>query len=343
MTTQSILAHRQPAALASLEFLRAYVTTMRPYLLFVSGITGLAGMSLVPGVPRAAAAIVGIAFFLSYGFGQALTDCFQLDTDAISAPYRPLIQARIRRAHVLIVSCAGLVGVGVVLVTANPWNLPLVVAMIAGLATYTWFKRRWWAGPAYNAWIVAALCVTGILSGIGLAGSGATGIGGGAGGTTGMIDLGSASVIGTVAAVFFGYANFVLAGYFKDVEADRATGYLTLPVVVGRTIASVVSDGLALATIAGSAVAVSAAAGQTVVGWLFLTSGAGALLLGQARLHRVRTDRDAHRGIAPIVHAYVLLLSGITTCYRPDWAPVLIACAGLYLILMRIRPESSQI
>ena len=34
-------------------------------------------------------------------------------------------------------------------------------------------------------------------------------------------------------AVFFGYANFVLAGYFKDVDADRATGYHTLPVVFG--------------------------------------------------------------------------------------------------------------
>jgi 4-hydroxybenzoate polyprenyltransferase len=333
MTTSSVLSDRRPAALASLEFLRAYVTTMRPYLLFVSGITGIVGMSLVPGVQDAAAAVVAIAFFLSYGFGQALTDCFQLDTDAISAPYRPLVQARVRRTHVLIVSGVGLITVGTVLVTANPWNLPLVLTMIAGLVTYTWFKRRWWAGPAYNAWIVAALCGTGVLAGIGLPGSGATE----------GIAFSSAPVVGTVAAVFFGYANFVLAGYFKDVEADRATGYLTLPVVAGRTIASIVSDGLALATIAGSAVAISAAASQTVVGWLFLTTGAGALLLGQARLHRVRTDRDAHRAIAPIVHAYVLLLSGVAACYRPDWTPELIAFAGLYLITMRFRPERYQI
>ena len=37
-----------------------------------------------------------------------------------------------------------------------------------------------------------------------------------------------------MAATFFGYANFVLAGYFKDIEADRATGYRTFPVVFGR-------------------------------------------------------------------------------------------------------------
>jgi 4-hydroxybenzoate polyprenyltransferase len=338
-----MLADRPPAALASLEFLRGYVTTMRPYLLFVSGVTGLVGMSLVSGVPGEAAAIVGVAFFVSYGFGQALTDCFQLDTDAISAPYRPLVQSRIRRTHVMLVSAGGLVAVGAVLVAANPWNLPLVLAMIAGLATYTWFKRRWWAGPAYNAWIVAVLCVTGILAGVGLAGSGPTGVSGGPGGTTGEIAFGSAPVVGTIAAVFFGYANFVLAGYFKDVEADRATGYRTLPVVAGRTVASVVSDGLALATVAGSAVAVAAADGHTILAWMFLAPGAGALFLGQFRLHRVRTDRGAHRAIAPIVHAYVLLLSGITASYRPDWAPMLIAFIGLYLITMRYRPENYQI
>jgi geranylgeranylglycerol-phosphate geranylgeranyltransferase len=343
VTTSVVSSDRRPAALASLEFLRAYVTTMRPYLLFVSGITGIVGMSLVPGVQDAAAAVVGIAFFLSYGFGQALTDCFQLDTDAISAPYRPLVQARVRRTHVLIVSGFGLIAVGTVLVTANPWNLPLVLTMIAGLATYTWFKRRWWAGPAYNACIVAALCGTGVLAGIGLPGSGAAGFGGNAGGATGSVAFSSAPVVGTVAAVFFGYANFVLAGYFKDVEADRATGYLTLPVVAGRTIASIVSDGLALATIGASAVAVAAADSQTILGWIFLAAGAGELLLGQTRLHRVRTDRDAHRAIAPIVHAYVLLLSGVAACYRPDWAPMLIAFAGLYLITMRFRPERYQI
>ena len=39
-----------------------------------------------------AAVLIGLAFFVSYGFGQALTDCFQTDTDALSAPYRPLVR-----------------------------------------------------------------------------------------------------------------------------------------------------------------------------------------------------------------------------------------------------------
>src|SRR5512136_2953220 len=96
-------AHR----LLSTDFLAAYLTTMRPYLLFVSGITGIAGMSLVPGVMGPAAIAIFIATFLSYGFGQALTDCFQIDTDSLSAPYRPLTQGFIGRRHVLLVSIVG--------------------------------------------------------------------------------------------------------------------------------------------------------------------------------------------------------------------------------------------
>jgi len=65
-TTHSVRA-RSPVPVASLSFARAYAITMRPYLLFVSGITGIVGMSLVPGVPAAEAVGLGLAFFLSYG------------------------------------------------------------------------------------------------------------------------------------------------------------------------------------------------------------------------------------------------------------------------------------
>ena len=60
----------EPVPLASFAFARAYATTMRPYLLFVSGITGIVGMALIPGVPALAALGIGLAFFASYGFGR---------------------------------------------------------------------------------------------------------------------------------------------------------------------------------------------------------------------------------------------------------------------------------
>ena len=69
------------------SYWKAYFIQMRPYLLFVSGIAGLAGMSIVFQESfNLQFYILGfISFFLAYGFGQALTDCFQMDnifTDA---------------------------------------------------------------------------------------------------------------------------------------------------------------------------------------------------------------------------------------------------------------------
>src|SRR5512135_3245706 len=140
---------------STLEFVRAYGITMRPYLMFVSGITGLVGISFVPGVSVTDFILRFAASFFSYGFGQALTDCFQIDTDSISSPYRPLTQGRISRPLVLAVSGLGLAVCVLVFGGLNPWTLlPGVLAGI-GLVTYTWFKRRWWGGPFYNAWIVA--------------------------------------------------------------------------------------------------------------------------------------------------------------------------------------------
>lgn len=322
----------QPARFASRAFLRAYAVTMRPYLLFVSGATGVAGIALVPGVSSVRAVVLGIVFFLSYGFGQALTDCFQLDTDALSAPYRPLVRGTARRRDVLVVSLAGLCGVGVALIAASPWNAPLVVLSVAGLATYTWFKRRWWAGPLYNAWIVALLVVIGLLAG--LEGTAAV-----AHGTARWSTVGLA---GTLTTAFFGYANFVLAGYFKDISADRATGYRTLPVVGGLGISCAVSDGFAGLAVLGAVAAMSAAPGGAVV-VPFLAGGVISSLVAQVRLHGVRHESEAHRAIVPVVHAYLLLLAAVAVAHRPDWAVGLTVFTALYFLAMRRRPMRAQV
>jgi len=336
-----------PAPLFSPAFVCDYAVTMRPYLLFVSGITGVLGLALAGAVPAGAALGIGLACFLSYGFGQALTDCFQLDTDAISAPYRPLVRGRIRRTHVLAVSLAGLIAVGGALVAAHPWNVPLVIACVAGLATYTWFKRRPWAGPFYNAGIVVALLWTGVLAGLGT----------GSGPLASPLALLSAS-----AAAFFGYADFVLAGYFKDISADRRTGYRTLPVAAGRSAACLVSDFFAALAIAG-ALCVADASGAVervahpeiagpsgpieVIGALLtvvlIGSGILAAVTGHARLHTVREDDEAHRAIVPIVHAYMLLLTGAAVAFQPGWAQVLVPFLAGYFVTMAARPARQQI
>ena len=323
-----------PSKLLSLDFLRSYVITMRPYLLFVSGITGIAGLSFAPDLPILPLTILSVTFFLSYGFGQALTDCFQTDTDSLSSPYRPLTQGRIKKRDVLAVSLFGLLLSGIILTLFFPINLILSFVAIIGLATYTFFKRRWWGGPFYNAWIVALLCLIAYLAGCG-------------GADTKMIW--NPALLATLATVFFGYANFVLTGYYKDISADRETGYNTLPVVFGLKTASVVSDLFASLTFiaCGTTIFLTLPQGEglTVNGYslLFAIGGVFASLLAQIRLHRVSSENDAHEAITPVVHSYLLLLSAIATSQKPDWSIPLILFYMGFLLVMRLRPMKQQI
>ncbi len=305
-------------------FWRAYAITMRPYLLFVSGITGIAGMSLSPQTDPAAVIAVGAALFLAYGFGQALTDCFQLDTDRLSSPYRPLVRGTVLPRDVLIVSGVGLAVCGVIVTLADHRNALFGALTVGGLTTYTWFKRRWWGGPWYNAWIVALLVPMGFL------GAGNPAVSGGR------------ALLAAAAVAFFAYANFVLAGYYKDIAADRATGYHTLPVVAGRARSAWVSDGLQItAVLITTAIVVSAPA--PVSAWPFLLGGALASAAAQVQLHGVRSDEDAHRPITLVVHAYVLLLAAVAAGQQPSWGVVLGLFYLWFVWTIRRRPARSQV
>jgi 4-hydroxybenzoate polyprenyltransferase len=321
-----IVTERQ-YSMKSPAFWKAYAVTMRPYLLFVSGITGIAGLSFAHDTSSGRTFLIVLASFLSYGFGQALTDCFQTDTDAISAPYRPLTQGVIAKNQVLIVSLAGLALCAASFAAFFPANILLGLAAAAGLATYTPFKRMWWSGPFYNAWIVALLCV------IALGGSGS------------LAAAINGSFVFALLTVFFGYANFVLAGYFKDIAADAATGYRTMPVVFGRKTAAVISDALVLATLV-TFILYCISRGMAAVApipALFTLAAAACMAAGQVRLHRVTTDGEAHHAVAFTVHSYMLLLSAVAIAERPSWSIFLILYFGAYLLTLRFRPERSQI
>jgi len=330
--TQQGLESRMPVATRPLAFARDYVITMRPYLLFISGITGLAGLSLAPPFGPGPGLLLFAVFFLAYGFGQALTDCFQMDTDAISSPYRPLVRGSLQRGQVLAVSLAGLLAGGLVLAYFSLWNLPLALLEVGGLATYTWFKRRWWGGPFYNAWIVAVLVLIGCVAGHGAAEA--------------RLTLPPGFWEATVVA-FLAYANFVLAGYHKDVSADRATGYRTVPVVFGVRRSARASDALALAALLAAAVAL---AGPLREGfgprWLslcFFSAGLGTSVLAQVRLHRIPEETEAHRAITPVVHTYLFLLEAVVAAHRPAWIPALVLFHAAFALVLRSRPAREQV
>lgn len=313
------------------NFIRAYVITMRPYLMFISGITGITGMSFADYLPMLRVFAIAISSFLSYGFGQALTDCSQTDTDSISSPYRPLSQGQLQIKSVFITSIIGLFFCCSVFIWINRINFIFGAAGLAGLSTYTYFKRRWWAGPFYNSIIVCLLYILALNSSV-------------SDYHTHMVAIAT-----TGFCIFFGYANFVLVGYFKDIEADRVTGYITLPVRYGRRIAALVSDMFGLFTIVCAVYSYSKSlspfqhAGVTVLSLGALGTGVWLIIISQYRLHYIRRDADAHMAIIPGLHGYVLLLGSIIAVNQPSWLAPLVIFIATYMIAIYKRPERTQI
>lgn len=328
---QSVAANKT-YRIFSFNFLRAYLITMRPYLLFVSGITGIAGMSFVPDLYYSKTALIFLASFLSYGFGQALTDCFQTDTDSISSPYRPLTQGLISKSQVLVLSISGLIFCISIFSIYNSLNLALGIISGLGLATYTYFKKKFWAGPFYNAWIVGVLFLMAYLCG------------------NNFPDFsGNLRLSFSLITVFFGYANFVLVGYFKDVEADRKTSYNTLPVVFGRRTASVVSNVFGLITVIAS-IFVFANSDlyvrkftENIYASLFLLAGIIVMIFCQIFVHQIKKDDESSKAINLSVHSYILLLASITVLNKTEWIFPIILFYALFDVTIFLRPSKTQI
>ena len=316
----------------SIGFLRAYVITMRPYLLFVSGITGIAGMSFIPELSLSKTILIFTVSFLSYGFGQALTDCFQTDTDSISSPYRPLTQGLISKTQVLTLSTLGLIFCISIFSIYNPVNLALGIISGLGLATYTYFKKKFWAGPFYNAWIVTLLFIMAYLCG----------------GNTVTL-LSNPKIVYSLFTVFFGYANFVLVGYFKDIDADSKTGYYTLPVVFGRRTAAIISNLFGILTILMTTLLFQYQgfpkefSTENLFIYFFLLAGILTMIFCQILVHFIKKDTESSLAISLSVHSYILLLASIAVLNKSVWMIPMIIFYVLFNLSMYLRPSKSQI
>lgn len=316
---------REASPILSASFARAYWVTLRPYLCFVSGATGLVGLALTRSLATTGLFVVGGVFFVAYGLGQALTDVTQLDTDAISAPYRPMVQGLVRPRDVLLVSLVGLGACALVLVAFNPAIALFAVLPIAGLATYTPMKRRFWAGPVWNAWIVAMLPFLGALTG----GRGPRAV------------LADAPLRSAMATTFFAYLTFVLLGYLKDVEADRSTGYVTLPVRFGRRWTVGVSFACALCAIG---ISLPPGSGTAPAGGVILWSlGAVMLVLAHVRAWWVFSDAAAHPAITMGLRGYVALHLGEAIMLRPTLLFVGIVMLAAFEVALARRPSKEQV
>lgn len=311
----------------SFKFLRSYVIQCRPYLLFVSGIAGLAGISIVEMtfLTNLNFWFAFIPLFLGYGFGQALTDTWQTDTDALSAPYRPLSKGIISKESVRLVSVSGLLVCSGLLIYLNLWNIVFGILTIIGLTTYSYFKRNFWfIGPFYNAWIVALLPIMGYLSVSGV----------------GLEELLRSEIILLCSLSFMSYTNFVLIGYLKDISADQATNYNTFPVIFGWNKTIWVGDVIVLIS---SLIIFTLV--KTNIGFLMAVIATTIAVMGQlyAHLVKIKNEANASYPIIMTVRSFIFWHGAAILDNQPNWIYFLLLFYFFFELFLYLRPERAQI
>ncbi len=319
----------QKYSFTSPGFYRALFIHMRPYLLFVSGAAGLTGMAISDAthIGTGLFLLAFIPFFLGYGFGQALTDCFQVDTDSISATYRPLVKGTVTPREIGAASLTGLILIGTAIIFLNHCNILWCVLSIIGLATYTYFKKNYWfAGPFYNGWIVMLLPVMGFMAMS-------------EGGYTILTNVKLWTLCGLT---LFSYANFVLMGYLKDITADRMTGYHTFPVRFGWNATVWAGDLFVLLSILFS---YFLAGFNDVNSSLIWAVGTVVALSGQLSGHFMKNKVEAHASypILSTVRAFILWHLAVTVHFRPEWLLFTILFYIFFEVVLYTRPEKEQI
>lgn len=321
----------------SFGFWSRYLIHMRPYLLFLSGAAGLVGMSLIENPDTWKIVLGFLPFFFSYGLGQALTDVFQTDTDSISSPYRPLVKGEIKKRDVFIASMAGFLTGIAIMALINPWIfIPGIIGVI-GLATYSPIKRKWWSGPPWNSWIVSSLVLTGLM------------VDRGFNPLTEIPALTEQSILLLLAmiVIFFAYANFVVTGYFKDITADRSTGYETVQVRFGWKAGAIYGDIISiLAAGITLGIGILGMKGESLSSWLWtipLLIGFIVNLKAQTDIHGIRDESKTHGPILNVVRAFLLYCYAIILVSKPNWVLFLIPFHIAFEIVIWKRPEKSQI
>jgi len=135
---------------------------------------------------------------------------------------------------------------------------------------------------------------------------------------------------------------FVLLGYLKDVEADRATHYNTVAVRFGRRAAVVCSAAFATLGLAASGWLVQPRL-TVSAGTVLWSVGAVVLVGANVLAWRSTIDNDAWPGIQASVHGFVALHLGEAAAIEPRWTLVAWILFGASIVAMLRRPVRRQV
>jgi 4-hydroxybenzoate polyprenyltransferase len=199
---------------------------------------------------------------------------------------------------------------------------------IAGLATYSFIKRRYWfGGPFYNAWIVALLPLMGFLcltdGSLAMAGQ--------------RLDIRLVSILS-----FCAYTNFVLIGYLKDITADRQTGYRTFPVVFGWNATVWVGDVVAVISSLICLLIIDNPVSVAGLFWLAATLSAG-WGQGYAHLTTRKTEENSALPVINTVRSFIGWHLAVIVAAQPTSALWCALFYALFEIVLATRPINHQI
>jgi isopropylmalate/homocitrate/citramalate synthase/4-hydroxybenzoate polyprenyltransferase len=194
--------------------LLAHLETMRPYTSLYVGLVGSAGALLSNNAPNELRLLGAFAApTLGWIAGLYCGDYFDRRLDAIAKPYRPIpsgrIPARVALAFMVLYIVAGM-AIALSLGIAN--LLVALIVLVIGISYSKLFKAQGVWGHFARGILMNLTFIFGMLA------------------TTGQIKL----AVLPLSFVFFFHDTFTNAiGAIRDMEGDRAGGYLTFPVKYG--------------------------------------------------------------------------------------------------------------
>lgn len=120
----------------------AYVKSMRPYLFFLSGMTGLLGI-VFSGVNPSAVKVIAVlsVVFLGWGVNQVINDLLGLREDRINAPHRPLVTGELPVEFAVLLSTLFCLLGGIVTYFLNPQALILYFSVFLLNIFYEYAKK----------------------------------------------------------------------------------------------------------------------------------------------------------------------------------------------------------
>lgn len=212
-----------------LQFIKAYIKSMRLYYAFVTGISGWIGVAFYEYIANSPYRTVEIApsvikkgmilvlLFLSWGLNQIFNDYLGLEEDRINAPQRPMVTGELNPKWAMLVS-----GVLLIIAILAIWIylepiaiIPAVLGIVLNVV-YEYAKGYSILGNIVFGLMISMCTALGFLA---------------AGPNTSPYFTASRVSVMILIIVINGLMTFYT--YFKDYEGDRAANKKTLVVQLG--------------------------------------------------------------------------------------------------------------